>query len=617
MNLRLLHLIDNQNQIQWEGVLTPPHLQKVAAACREPGREVPFWEGAFYPIRTHTMSLLAQDLFLPTLCNHALKIDSVAIRIFAVLGAILFDGITLVIRFCTLAPRVLWNRNMGPEQHPLYTYLLQRGVDPSLLDQGRVRIGWIDEEKNKEIHDVPLTAVPEQSKGKEDYPSGVEETFAAIHSQRLIRGFIGRRFAKQEKEIHTLVMTPEELKKQPKAERGHIPVYFPLSIPGVVIKEANNPKMRMTKMTEMRQLCKDLKLSHMTVPSAHLHRHPESAHTHYLIEKRLPLPSVHWMSQIELYCENKDRFTDAVVEFTKIYCLTSFDDLVQSGGGIAILSEAATLRTDNAPLYIEKGVGKMGLIDLEHWFLEIKPDLTTFKHLYDLASFFPHHCKEIIAAAESIGYGILPETVRVKMGESAAKAIDGFNKIYFHYCSYLQKKGITLETATTTISLTEEQKDSLIEKMLEELPTYKYWFSSQSEWEQLLAEGCAEEPLKKLFKEVIFPTTLDLFLKECQALLKRQGDMSRPFSVKNGVDLASHRMRFVEQLCGNIFYRFNHGIVPIPFTEISSVPYSENIRGTLATIAKMSIPVVFQQLKEWGIIYDYRPTDSYGPIAFF
>jgi len=61
------------------------------------------------PTRTNNLRNFAQDLFLPTFVNHALKLQNVVAKIFVILSALILDMLTFPIRLLTCMPKVLSN----------------------------------------------------------------------------------------------------------------------------------------------------------------------------------------------------------------------------------------------------------------------------------------------------------------------------------------------------------------------------------------------------------------------------------------------------------------------------------------------------------------------------
>lgn len=74
----------------------------------------------FIPVRTHTPEKFATDFFLPTTYNHAIRVNSKVRKIFAILGALLLDILTLPVRLLTCLPRCLYNSR---QTNPLYKFL--------------------------------------------------------------------------------------------------------------------------------------------------------------------------------------------------------------------------------------------------------------------------------------------------------------------------------------------------------------------------------------------------------------------------------------------------------------------------------------------------------------
>lgn len=101
---------------------------------------------ALVPVRTDRN--LPKDLFLPTVVNHAMKIDNVAARIFAVIGALVFDIITLPVRIMTAPFRAALSKKK--ENGELYKYLIDKGVDKKILnaDEVQLKLDWTGNAKN-------------------------------------------------------------------------------------------------------------------------------------------------------------------------------------------------------------------------------------------------------------------------------------------------------------------------------------------------------------------------------------------------------------------------------------------------------------------------------------
>lgn len=108
---------------------------------------VPLIKSAFTVVRTHQLSVLAQDLFLPTFIQHAWKVNHIALKIIAVLFALTFDAITLPIRLIKCIPRVLSNKQQ--KEHSLKHYLKMRINNPEFYKDHhvKIRLEWTSESR--------------------------------------------------------------------------------------------------------------------------------------------------------------------------------------------------------------------------------------------------------------------------------------------------------------------------------------------------------------------------------------------------------------------------------------------------------------------------------------
>lgn len=375
------------------------------------------------------------------------------------------------------------------------------------------------------------------------------------------------------RKVLALIVDEEELQKQPRPMHGHTPVYFPKDIPRIVIKacvdtkRSDSAKMRVRTSAKMRGFLQRHGCHHLVVPESCYNKEG------FLIEERLPLPPVYTEAQIDLYCKNKDLFSAAVVDFTKLYCLTRLDDAVH---GLGIL------RGDNFPFFInEEGKGLIGLIDLEHWTLEKEFKPNYFYYLYDLAVFFPYHCDQIIETAELIGYGKLPDAVRNEIKCKAKIGVEIFDEQCFDYLRDLHARGISIECPEKPPCINDAQKEELIEKMVSKLPNSVL--------------GSNDE---RIFREKIFPQTVDFFFKECERLLKGSGNgLSMP--PENDMALCRYRKRPIRTIIVNLETARTSD-------EAFSYPESKNSLQKLLDIEIESLNVILRQLKNWGCIYKVK-----------
>jgi len=108
--------------------------------CEDRKNMAGFWKQTVLPIRTDR----ASDFFFPTLMNMVIKTKSLSENFFAVLGAMIWDLATLPIRFVTFLPRVAYNAMATPAEHPLISYLKEKGLSSQSLrfleEDGRVNV---------------------------------------------------------------------------------------------------------------------------------------------------------------------------------------------------------------------------------------------------------------------------------------------------------------------------------------------------------------------------------------------------------------------------------------------------------------------------------------------
>lgn len=111
--------------------------EQVLQLCKDEKNMAGLFKASMIPIRT-IFSSLSTDLFLPTLIHGVIKTKK-ASKVCFILLALLWDIITLPIRFITLLPRVCYNAFAQSKVHPLIPYLKGKGLD-SLDIEGEIVI---------------------------------------------------------------------------------------------------------------------------------------------------------------------------------------------------------------------------------------------------------------------------------------------------------------------------------------------------------------------------------------------------------------------------------------------------------------------------------------------
>lgn len=140
-----------EKNIMWSCSLTQREYLEVRACSRRARRAIGMIPAMFIPIRTHNWIGFVKDFFLPTTINHAIKVQHVTERVFAILAALFLDVITVPIRLVTCIPRVICNPKK--EEHPLYKYLTAQCVDKQLLESDYVKVCLESEEQRQCLPD--------------------------------------------------------------------------------------------------------------------------------------------------------------------------------------------------------------------------------------------------------------------------------------------------------------------------------------------------------------------------------------------------------------------------------------------------------------------------------
>jgi hypothetical protein len=82
------------------------------------GSATPFWKASLIPLRMDNWCHFASDFFFPTLVNHAIKVDHIVLRMFALVFSIIFDIVTFLSRLVT-CPFQIFNHFNARNDHDL------------------------------------------------------------------------------------------------------------------------------------------------------------------------------------------------------------------------------------------------------------------------------------------------------------------------------------------------------------------------------------------------------------------------------------------------------------------------------------------------------------------
>lgn len=340
----------------------------------------------------------------------------------------------------------------------------------------------------------------------------ISPNHAAIIIQRSWRashGYVGHFFEKACKFIDTA----GKVESCARAIHGRSQVYLPVEIPQVVLKviesEFNGP--RIDQMESIKKFCATKGYKHLIVPSAKNYRG-------YIIEDRLPItndPLVHF----GMYCQYPERFSPAVEELTKLFFNVRICDLIVRSTSNTFLDISRNIiRFDNLPLYLDKGIGKIGLIDLQEA-CPVEGGHAAFAGFKDLALIFPFHLYEICKTVKEQFPELLDND---KMRTLVAANKDGqefMQKAYLGHSVFLKDNGIGL-TNPTKILISEEILSIITEDLKQTFP-----------------EICAE----------FFPSFIEGILHLIQELLNEKANQGKP--IKTVGELVSLRSLLIDEDC--------------------------------------------------------------------
>lgn len=256
------------------------------------------------------------------------------------------------------------------------------------------------------------------------------------------------------------IIGKQNLTDLPKALSGKTPVYLPKGVSIVLKHSGLQCSDRLKKMNKARVICKSNKLQHLVIPQA-------SVYGKFLIEQRLPISQQSMKEQMGIYFENQDVFTPAIQDFTQFLCRLPLSDLSGGshpfiGGIIPTNSEYSIARYDNAPLYIEKEQGYIGLIDLES-VGENQTDIDYVCCIKRIVGLFPYHFEEIM----NVGKLFCPELEyhRAELKKYREEAITIFEKVYIVHRQFAVEQNIG-QTALNKIVALDSEKIRNIKKTL-------------------------------------------------------------------------------------------------------------------------------------------------------
>lgn len=376
----------------------------------------------------------------------------------------------------------------------------------------RISTSWNQHENadtSKLPQDIASLAAQEELRSK--------ESAAAIKIQSFIRGYLARTAFKNEKRhllSHSLFEKAKAIIDEPTkldaCYRAQQNVFLPENLP-IVLKQTGSPvnETRFNQMKQARELCEKSGYSHLVIPTARVHGD-------FIIESRLPIMHEHGIKeQIGFYIEHLEQFTKAVEEFTGFLCQSGIHDITgNTNDPYSMLSKVPIGRYDNVPMYLENGVGKLGLVDLEGFCPPSRYYPSETNALWaclDAIRLFPHHLETIMRAAEKFDPRI--ENHRQQIVEERDLTLEYFYNAYQKHVDFVKKNNIDKSNPNKLVEISENRKQKIkevIEAVLRQ-QINKFHFKN--------CLGADPDATIKLFSEVAFPELLNATLAFIKALV--------------------------------------------------------------------------------------------------
>lgn len=301
----------------------------------------------------------------------------------------------------------------------------------------------------------------------------------------------------------------------PRPVTGKTEVFLPEDLP-IVLKNSKLPnnKIRARKMRQALEMCEQFELDCLIIPQYRIYKG-------FILEQRLPIPKNCFHVQKEVYAENHEAFKRAAAQLTVFLFRSSTGDIFSLDQHL-FQDYGPAGRYDNFPLYIEDGVGKVGLIDLEHFNVAPPGRTLTIQGVLSRAksaiALFPYHLNEILTAARKIS-SLVDEPAILKNLETFTRGVQRLYQVsYKDYRAFLEQNEIDPEHPDKMVSLTLQRKEAIKATIIEFILNLepKSRFFDKNDKEKLLRFFTNN---RQAFEEAI-SETIDLTVSYPQDYLK-------------------------------------------------------------------------------------------------
>lgn len=135
----IVSIKNDQVELYRKNVQSPAEAQNFINTYGKSVRGYTLWRASLIPLRLDNWKDFAKDLFLPTFINFALKVNNIALKIFASPFAIAFDVLTLIPRLLLTPLRFHYN-GKNKQEHPLVALIKDKPDAAESLKSGIVNL---------------------------------------------------------------------------------------------------------------------------------------------------------------------------------------------------------------------------------------------------------------------------------------------------------------------------------------------------------------------------------------------------------------------------------------------------------------------------------------------
>jgi len=247
--------------------------------------------------------------------------------------------------------------------------------------------------------------------------------------------------------------------KLPQANDGKTQVFLPPQLPLVLKRSGKLASKKRARQTRVvLDLCEGNCLHHLVIPRQRVYKE-------FVLETRLPIAKNCLQGQMEIYLENRDLFGAAAKEFTQLLFLSEMSDVLDEGHHpLTIFGPIG--RHDNFPLFVEEGLGKVGLVDLEHFIPISKISFSSDEVMCrckNAIAIFPCHFEEILEAARGFSAFVDEKAFYEELTSFRDRAQNVLVQAYERHLYFFKKNGISFEDPLQPVEVTSTRKKSVKE----------------------------------------------------------------------------------------------------------------------------------------------------------